>query len=49
MIWGAIKWDWKSLLIFLTKEKGMRGICSKVYLNQVLEPVVFPWLDTLSE
>jgi hypothetical protein len=42
MVWGAIGWDWKSPLILLTKEKGMRGICSKVYLNQVLEPVVFP-------
>jgi hypothetical protein len=27
----------------------MRGICNKAYLNQVLKPVVFPWLDTLSE
>ena len=41
MVWGAIGWDWKSPLILLIKEKGMRGIYSKAYLNQVLEPVVF--------
>ena len=47
IVWGAIGWDWKSPLILLTKEKEIRGIYSKIYLNQVLEPVVFPWLDTL--
>ena len=48
MVWGVMGWDWKSLLIFLVKEPGMKGICSIVYLKQVLEPMVFPWLDSLT-
>ena len=48
MVWGAIGWDWKSPLIFLVKEPGKKGICSIAYLNQVLNPVVFPWFDSLS-
>jgi hypothetical protein len=48
MVWGAIGWDWKSPLIFLIKELGKKGICSIAYLNQVLNPVVFPWFDSLS-
>jgi DDE superfamily endonuclease len=47
MVWGAIGWDWKSPLIFLVKEEGRKGICSQAYLNQVLNPIVFPWLDSL--
>jgi hypothetical protein len=49
MVWGAIGWDWKSPLILLTKKEGIRGICSKAYLEQVLEPVVFLWFDTFSK
>ena len=48
MVWGAIGWDWKSLLVFLVKEEGMRGICSKAYLHQVLDDVIFPYYDSLS-
>jgi hypothetical protein len=47
MVWEVIGWDWKSLLIFLVKEKGRKGICSQAYLNQVLNPIIFPWLDFL--
>jgi hypothetical protein len=28
-------------LVFLVKELGKRGICSIVYLNQVLKAVIF--------
>jgi hypothetical protein len=47
MIWGALGWDYKSPLVFLEKLPHMKGICSKAYLQQVLEPVVFPLFDTL--
>jgi transposase len=49
MIWGAIGWNYKSPLVFLIKEEDKRGITSKAYLNQVLEPVVFPYYISLSE
>jgi transposase len=39
MIWGAIGWDYKSPLVFLEKLPGRKGVCSKAYLQQVLEPV----------
>ncbi len=48
MIWGAIGWDYKSELVFLEKLPGRKGICSKAYLQQILEPVVFPLFDDLS-
>ena len=32
----------------MVKEPGKKGICSIAYLNQVLNPVVFPWFDSLS-
>ncbi len=48
MVWGAMGWDWKSPLIFLEKEEGMRGIYSKAYLRQVLEGVVFPLYDFMT-
>jgi hypothetical protein len=32
----------------LVKEPGKKGIYSIAYLNQVLNPVVFPWFDSLS-
>ena len=35
--------------MFLEKEEGRKGICSHAYLTQVLEPVVFPHFDSLSE
>ena len=47
IIWGAIGWDYKSELVFLEKLPERRGICSKAYLQQVLEPVVFPLFNTL--
>jgi hypothetical protein len=47
MIWGAIGWDYKSELVFLEKLPGQKGIWSKAYLYQVLEPVVFSLLDEL--
>jgi hypothetical protein len=49
MIWGGLGWDWKSPLVFLEKLPERKGICSKAYLEQVLEPVVFPLFDTLDE
>ena len=49
MVWGAIGWDWKSLLIFMVKEEGRKGIYSQAYLNQVLEPVIFPFQALLSD
>jgi len=48
MIWGAIGWDYKSELVFMEKLPTRRGICSKAYLQQVLEPIVFPLFDTLN-
>jgi hypothetical protein len=47
MIWGAIGWDYKSPLVFLEKEPGNKGITSKAYLHQVLEPIIFPLFDQL--
>ena len=47
MVWGAISWDYKSPLIFLTRIEGKRGICSTAYLEQVLESIVFPHYDSL--
>ena len=49
MVWGAIGWDWKSPLIFLKKEEGRKGICSQAYLTQVLQPIIFPYYNLLSE
>jgi hypothetical protein len=49
MVWAAIGWDWKSLLVFLVKEPGRRGICSTAYLKQVLEAVIFPFYDSLTD
>jgi hypothetical protein len=49
MIWGAISWDWKSPLVFLEKEEHMKGICGHAYLTQVLEPVMFPYFDSLTK
>jgi len=45
MIWGAMGWDYKSKLVFMEKLPNHKGICSKAYLQQVLEPVVFPLFD----
>ncbi len=39
--------DYKSPLVFLEKLPDWKGIYSKAYLQQVLEPVVFPLFDTL--
>ena len=47
MIWGAISWDWKSPLVFLEKEKGAKGVNSRVYRDQVLIPIIFPLFDKL--
>ena len=47
MIWGAIGWDYKSELVFLEKLPSCKGICSKAYLQQVLQLVVFPLFDQL--
>jgi hypothetical protein len=47
MIWGTIGWDYKSELVFLEKLPGRKGICSKAYLQQVLQPVVFLLFDSL--
>jgi hypothetical protein len=49
MVWGAIGWDWKSPLIFMVKEEGRKGVCSQAYLNQVLEPVIFPFWASLTD
>ena len=45
MIWGALGWDYKSKLVFVEKLLERKGVCSKAYLQQVLEPVVFPLFD----
>ena len=47
MIWGAIGWDYKSPLVFMEKLPSRKGIYSKAYLQEVLEPVVFPLFDQL--
>jgi len=33
----------------MEKEEGRRGIFSTPYLNQVLEAVIFPYYDTLTD
>ncbi|PQE23343.1 hypothetical protein CJF30_00011207 [Rutstroemia sp. NJR-2017a BBW] len=47
MFWGMIGWDYKSPLVFLERQEGDRGVTSKTYLQQVLEPIVFPLFDQL--
>ena len=47
MIQGVIGQDYKSPLMFLEKLPKRKGICSKVYLQQVLEPIVFLLFDDL--
>ena len=31
MIWGVIGWDYKSLLVFMEKEKEYKGVNFRVY------------------
>ena len=45
MVWGALGWGFKSPLVFMEREEGAKGITSKAYLHQVLEPVVFEMFD----
>lgn len=40
-------WDYKSPLVIMEKLPGMKGICSKAYLQEVLQLVIFPLFDTL--
>lgn len=47
MIQGAISQDYKSLLVFLEKEEGARGVNLRAYYNQVLQPVIFPLFKEL--
>jgi hypothetical protein len=47
MIWGAIGWDYKLELVFIEKLPERRGICLKVYLQEVLEPIIFLLFDIL--
>jgi hypothetical protein len=49
MLWGAIGWDWKSPLVFLEHEECHRGICSHAYTNQILNPVVIPYYESLTK
>ena len=48
MVQGAIGQDQKSPLVFLVKELGKKGVYSIAYLNQVLNPVIFPQFNSLS-
>jgi len=48
MVWAAIRWDWKSELIFLEREEGRKGICSTAYTKQVLDTVIGLYYDSLS-
>jgi hypothetical protein len=45
IIWGAIGWDYKSPLVFLKREKEAKGVNSRAYRDQVLEPITFPLFD----
>jgi hypothetical protein len=47
MIWGGLGWDYKSKLVFMEKLPDYKGVCSKAYLQQVLQPVIFPLFDQL--
>jgi hypothetical protein len=47
MIWGAISWDYKSELVFIKKLLERKDIYSKIYLQEILEPVVFLLFDIL--
>jgi hypothetical protein len=47
MIWGGLGWDYKSKLVFMEKLPNRKGICSKAYLQQVLQLVIFPLFNQL--
>jgi hypothetical protein len=47
MIWGTFGWDYKSELVFIEKLPEHKSICSKAYLQEILEPMVFLLFDTL--
>jgi hypothetical protein len=47
MIWGAIGRGHKSELVFMEKLPERKGVCSKAYLQQVLQPMVFLLFDQL--
>ena len=49
MIWAGMGWDWKSPLVFLERCEGHKGIDSQAYLEQVLEPIVFPVFEEFGE
>jgi hypothetical protein len=36
MIWRALGWDYKSLLVFIKKLPRRKGICFKAYFQEVL-------------
>lgn len=47
MLWSALGWDYKSELVFIEKLPERKGVCSKAYLQEVLEPVILPLFDAL--
>jgi hypothetical protein len=48
MVWGAISYNWKSPLVFL-QGTGKKGVQALDYYEQVLEPIVGPAFNGLSD
>ena len=42
---AAVRWNFKSDLIFYEANSPNGKMLHEVYVNQVLEPVVKPWLE----
>jgi hypothetical protein len=47
MVWGGLGWDYKTLLVFLTRVERKRDIYNIMYLEQILEKIVFLYYDSL--
>jgi hypothetical protein len=47
IIWGAIGWNSKSLLVFLEKEKTAKRVNLQAYRDQVFQPIIYLLFDQL--
>ena len=49
MVFGGIRFDHKSPLVFMSKTEGAKGINSRNYLDQVLIPILTPAMAEINE
>ena len=49
MVFGGIEFDYKSLLVFMSKTEGAKGINSRNYLDQVLIPILTPAMAEINQ